>query len=146
MSEFDTTSQYWVHRDGTTTGPYSLEQVRGFVLPPLYGAGHRELGRIWITDQVKNIAMPEWVSVDKLLRDTGGDNKSDYWVRRGGQLSGPYNIEILYEWVTNGSGRIMITDEAKNIAMLEWVSVGQVIRDATRDQPGSPPPPPPPHK
>jgi hypothetical protein len=85
----------------------------------------RSLGFIRITDTATDSA-GKVSRVDHLLASVPGDNHMDYWVRRaGGPLSGPYDLAGLADWTKNG--RMLSSDETKNIALPEWSTVGAVL-------------------
>ncbi|WP_263382403.1 DUF4339 domain-containing protein [Granulicella arctica] len=48
-----------------------------------------------------------------------------YHVSRNGQMYGPYTLEDLQHYVR--SGNVLLTDLAKNEAMLEWIPVEQIL-------------------
>ena len=121
----DESSDYWVWKNDQMSGPYTVEQLRDLVMGEVKGTTIRQLGKILISDLARSHAMSEWVTVDRVLATTFGDNTSDYWVSRNGQMSGPYNLDTMAGWVRNG--RILVSDLTKNIAMPEWNSVGQVL-------------------
>src|SRR3981081_2764521 len=49
----------------------------------------------------------------------------DYFVRRGEEQFGPYNLAELQEYVQ--TGRVLPTDLAKSEGLTEWVPVSEII-------------------
>ncbi len=132
-------AEYWVSRNGEpVSGPYTIDELRHLVSGRM-GETLQYLGKVLITDLAKADAMEEWVTVDRVLAAAPGDNTTDHWVSRNGQMSGPYTIASVADWAKNG--RIRYTDQVKNIAMPEWLTVERALSQAGF----SVPPPPPAH-